>query len=419
MHRDLAARNILVDDLNSVKIADFGLARNIRSDYYYVQKMNVNSVMYILFEQNSEIFNNISVCNLQRKIPIKWMSPESLSYNRISKESDVWSYGVLLWEIYSYGCTPYPSLSPDELLEKLKTGYRMERPHDCTQHIYEQFMLKCWHAEPKARPNFQHLTEQFEHLINTNKEYEKTKILLEKYASSSLDDKTKEHYLDIDLDATIDHMDAETTGGLDVSLGNHHKQPSRPDHASANHLNVMMNTNLTSSSTSSFNGAGCHSMSTNVTNYCSSTSQTSSLTSFEKDLNNHQPAKPMKQDLFSNEKLNLQLSERPLLTTVSENPTSETKKDLANLLKGRLSYRPIAESKKNRKNPIYRGSLIDKKSDSLEKCASPVIENNNRNSSSTTSHSFKNFRSSNFFNIVSNTFNRNRQDPKKILISFV
>lgn len=82
------------------------------------------------------------------------MSPESLIYNKMSKESDVWSYGVLLWEIFTLGCTPYPSFSNEELLERLKSGYRMPRPALCNSAVYEQTMLACWNEDPKQRPAF-------------------------------------------------------------------------------------------------------------------------------------------------------------------------------------------------------------------------------------------------------------------------
>ncbi|CAF0847644.1 unnamed protein product [Brachionus calyciflorus] len=151
LHRDLAARNILVEDNDSIKIADFGLARNINSNYYYIQ-------------------------NLNGKVPFKWMSPESLSFEKVSKESDLWSYGVLLWEIYSYGCTPYPSIEQEDLLEKLKSGYRMERPEVCDSEIYDLIMLQCWNAEPKKRPSFTEIVKIYEELLEKSNNSLKTLI---------------------------------------------------------------------------------------------------------------------------------------------------------------------------------------------------------------------------------------------------
>jgi hypothetical protein len=90
------------------------------------------------------------------------MSPESLQFSRISKEADVWSYGILLWEIYTYGSTPYPSLPLEHILEKILSGYRMEKPKDCDNKVYESIILKCWNLEPKLRPTFSQLVSTFE-----------------------------------------------------------------------------------------------------------------------------------------------------------------------------------------------------------------------------------------------------------------
>lgn len=93
------------------------------------------------------------------------MSPESLSFEKVSKESDIWSYGVLLWEIFSYGCTPYPSIEQEEILEKLKSGYRMERPDACKPEIYDRVMNQCWNMEPKNRPQFSQIVGVFDEFL--------------------------------------------------------------------------------------------------------------------------------------------------------------------------------------------------------------------------------------------------------------
>jgi serine/threonine protein kinase len=165
LHRDLAARNILVDDYDSVKISDFGLARNIRKNYYYIQQTDVSRLRIKFYF----IFFIIVVVELKGKVPLKWMSPEALSFNRISKESDVWSYAILLWEIYTYGCTPYPLIQTEDLLKTLTSGYRMERPDDCSDFVYEQVISKCWQLDSKERLKFSQISKILEeYLLNSN-----------------------------------------------------------------------------------------------------------------------------------------------------------------------------------------------------------------------------------------------------------
>ena len=101
-------------------------------------------------------------------MPLKWMAPEALSFNRISNESDVWSYGVLLWEIYTYGSTPYPSIPPENILSNLNAGYRMEKPESCDDYIYETIIQNCWNFEAKKRPSFTQLVDLYENLFKSS-----------------------------------------------------------------------------------------------------------------------------------------------------------------------------------------------------------------------------------------------------------
>ncbi|XP_017090084.2 fibroblast growth factor receptor homolog 2 [Drosophila bipectinata] len=140
IHRDLAARNVLVSDGYVMKIADFGLARDIQDTEYY--RKNTNG-----------------------RLPIKWMAPESLQEKKYDSQSDVWSYGVLLWEIMTYGEQPYPHiLSAEELYSYLITGQRMEKPPKCSLNIYV-VMRQCWHFESCARPTFAELVESFDGIL--------------------------------------------------------------------------------------------------------------------------------------------------------------------------------------------------------------------------------------------------------------
>ncbi|XP_043917366.1 platelet-derived growth factor receptor alpha [Protopterus annectens] len=134
VHRDLAARNVLLAQGKIVKICDFGLARDIMHDSNYVSKGSTF-------------------------LPVKWMAPESIFDNLYTTLSDVWSYGVLLWEIFSLGGTPYPGMTVDSsFYNKIKSGYRMGKPDHATNNVYE-IMVKCWNTEPEKRPSFNRLSD--------------------------------------------------------------------------------------------------------------------------------------------------------------------------------------------------------------------------------------------------------------------
>ncbi|XP_031713580.1 vascular endothelial growth factor receptor 3 [Anarrhichthys ocellatus] len=143
IHRDLAARNILLSESNIVKICDFGLARDIYKDPDYVRKGNA-------------------------RLPLKWMAPESIFDKVYTTQSDVWSFGVLLWEIFSLGASPYPGVQIDEdFCKRLKDGVRMRSPETASPEIYG-IMLACWHGEPKERPTFPNLMQILGDLLQDN-----------------------------------------------------------------------------------------------------------------------------------------------------------------------------------------------------------------------------------------------------------
>ncbi|XP_073464538.1 platelet-derived growth factor receptor alpha isoform X1 [Aquarana catesbeiana] len=140
VHRDLAARNVLLAQGKIVKICDFGLARDIMHDSNYVSKGSTF-------------------------LPVKWMAPESIFDNLYTTLSDVWSFGILLWEIFSLGGTPYPGMVVDSsFYNKIKSGYRMAKPEYATHEVYD-IMVKCWNSEPEKRPSFYHLSEIVESLL--------------------------------------------------------------------------------------------------------------------------------------------------------------------------------------------------------------------------------------------------------------
>uniref|UniRef100_A0A8P4KMU9 Tyrosine-protein kinase receptor TYRO3 n=1 Tax=Dicentrarchus labrax TaxID=13489 RepID=A0A8P4KMU9_DICLA len=138
IHRDLAARNCMLDENMTVCVADFGLSKKIYSGDYYRQ-------------------GSVS------KLPVKWIALESLADNVYTTQSDVWAFGVTMWEIMTRGQTPYPGVENSEIYEYLIKGERLKKPPDCRDDIYE-IMHSCWSPVPKCRPSFQRLVVQLEAL---------------------------------------------------------------------------------------------------------------------------------------------------------------------------------------------------------------------------------------------------------------
>ncbi|XP_076982351.1 fibroblast growth factor receptor 2 isoform X9 [Tamandua tetradactyla] len=160
IHRDLAARNVLVTENNVMKIADFGLARDINNIDYYKKTTN-------------------------GRLPVKWMAPEALFDRVYTHQSDVWSFGVLMWEIFTLGGSPYPGIPVEELFKLLKEGHRMDKPANCTNELY-MMMRDCWHAVPSQRPTFKQLVEDLDRTLTltTNEEYLDLSQPLEQYSPS-------------------------------------------------------------------------------------------------------------------------------------------------------------------------------------------------------------------------------------------
>jgi len=148
IHRDLAARNILVTANFTMKISDFGLARRDITDENY----------YRLTTAPGEPKRN----NLM--MPWRWMSLETYEKKVYTQASDVWSYGVVLWEIFSFGETPYCALDTEEILAFLQKGKRLEKPSHASAELY-QVMLDCWHENPQKRPHFRTLVEDTEKMM--------------------------------------------------------------------------------------------------------------------------------------------------------------------------------------------------------------------------------------------------------------
>uniref|UniRef100_UPI00398F43A0 fibroblast growth factor receptor 1-like isoform X2 n=1 Tax=Pristiophorus japonicus TaxID=55135 RepID=UPI00398F43A0 len=160
IHRDLAARNVLVTEDSVMKIADFGLARDIHHIDYYKKTTN-------------------------GRLPVKWMAPEALFDRIYTHQSDVWSFGVLLWEIFTLGGSPYPSIPVEELFKLLKEGHRMDKPSNCTNELY-MTMRDCWHVMPSQRPTFKQLVEDLDRILamTSNQEYLDLSVSLDQYSPS-------------------------------------------------------------------------------------------------------------------------------------------------------------------------------------------------------------------------------------------
>nr|XP_026646466.1 receptor-type tyrosine-protein kinase FLT3 [Zonotrichia albicollis] len=140
IHRDLAARNVLVTHGKVVKICDFGLARDVMNDSNYIVRGNA-------------------------RLPVKWMAPESLFERTYTMKSDVWSYGILLWEIFSLGVNPYPGIQVDTNFYKLiQSGFKMDQPYYATKDVY-CMMQSCWALDSRERPSFSHLVSSLAHQL--------------------------------------------------------------------------------------------------------------------------------------------------------------------------------------------------------------------------------------------------------------
>ncbi|XP_062324131.1 tyrosine-protein kinase Blk isoform X2 [Osmerus eperlanus] len=145
IHRDLRAANILVNETLHCKIADFGLARIIETEY---------------------------IAQEGAKFPIKWTAPEAINFGTFTIKSDIWSFGILLTEIVTYGRIPYPGMTNPEVIRNLDKQYRMPCPDSCPAELYDLMMI-CWKEKPENRPTFEHLQNTLnDFFVATEGQYE-------------------------------------------------------------------------------------------------------------------------------------------------------------------------------------------------------------------------------------------------------
>ncbi|XP_066024460.1 tyrosine kinase receptor Cad96Ca [Pocillopora verrucosa] len=151
IHRDLAARNVFVGAGETCKVTDFGMARDVLDDNIYQMRS-------------------------KGRIPLKWTAFEALLYGKYSTKSDVWSYGVLLYEIFTIGGSPYPKMDGRQILTSLEAGYRMPRPQHVDNKLYD-LMTNCWKHDPNLRPSF----EDMRNTLKEMEDHHKGLINLENY----------------------------------------------------------------------------------------------------------------------------------------------------------------------------------------------------------------------------------------------
>uniref|UniRef100_A0A8C8CJB7 receptor protein-tyrosine kinase n=1 Tax=Oncorhynchus tshawytscha TaxID=74940 RepID=A0A8C8CJB7_ONCTS len=183
IHRDVAARNVLLTDDHVAKICDFGLARDIENDSNYVVKGNA-------------------------RLPVKWMAPESIFDCVYTVQSDVWSYGILLWEVFSLGKSPYPNIVVDTRFYKMiKDGCHMSQPDFAPPEIYT-IMKMCWNMEPTVRPTFSTIGQLIQSLLpdQPDQTYRNVQNKTPQQESGEQSDQAK---ISEDCDQTLNHEEEE------------------------------------------------------------------------------------------------------------------------------------------------------------------------------------------------------------------
>ncbi|XP_060937743.1 focal adhesion kinase 1-like isoform X1 [Limanda limanda] len=152
VHRDIAARNVLVSTVDCVKLGDFGLSRYMEDSSYYKASKG--------------------------KLPIKWMAPESINFRRFTTASDVWMFGVCMWEVLMYGVKPFQGVKNNDVIGRIENGERLAMPPQCPPTLYS-LMTKCWSYDPSKRPRFTELKTQLSTILEEEKLQQKERNRME------------------------------------------------------------------------------------------------------------------------------------------------------------------------------------------------------------------------------------------------
>ncbi|EGD76978.1 TK protein kinase [Salpingoeca rosetta] len=211
VHRDLAARNILLDRPRAA-VADFGLARRMTEQYAYL------------------------IQNKQRALPTRWLAPESLLYQKFTSQTDVWAFGVTMWEIVMMGAVPYPGIPTTNLFRLLLSGHRMDRPQNCSQDLYN-LMLSCWNKLPSKRPTFESLERQLRQLrARATHHLDDTVEGTREYLTLDVTDEDDEWMPQ--LDALREDHDGDDSATTTCSTGARLERSGAVDHADSRHTSV-------------------------------------------------------------------------------------------------------------------------------------------------------------------------------------
>ncbi|KAJ7338184.1 hypothetical protein JRQ81_010846 [Phrynocephalus forsythii] len=152
VHRDIAARNVLVSSTDCVKLGDFGLSRYMEDSTYYKASKG--------------------------KLPIKWMAPESINFRRFTSASDVWMFGVCMWEILMHGIKPFQGVKNNDVIGRIENGERLPMPPNCPPTLYS-LMTKCWAYDPSRRPRFTELKAQLNTILEEEKLQQEERMRME------------------------------------------------------------------------------------------------------------------------------------------------------------------------------------------------------------------------------------------------